>query len=302
MNNESNSLKSIIYALTANVSIALIKFAAAFYTGSGAMLAEAIHSLVDSSNQVLLMIGLKSAKRPPSSDFPLGYGKAIYFWSFIVAVMLFSMGGLFSIYEGWHKLLHPTDIRSPLLAIAVLAFSVCAEGLAFAGCIREINKERGDLSFYKWFRETRKSEFLVIFGEDFAALIGLSFALLAISLSLITENPIWDAIGTLGIGCLLIVVAIFISIEVKALLIGQGVAPQDKQKMLEFLQGQESIDTVFNILTYQLGPDVLVALKVKMKEQGSERALIVKINEVEKAFKEKFPEVLWLFFEPDIKD
>ncbi len=301
-NEESNSLKSIIYALSANVAIAIMKFSAAIYTGSGAMLAEAVHSLVDSSNQLLLMFGLKRAKRPPSPDFPLGYGKAIYFWSFIVAIMLFSMGGLFSLYEGWHKFIHPSEIRSPMIAIAVLSFSICAEGLAFAGCVREINKERGSLSFFQWFRETRKSEFLVIFGEDFAALLGLSFALLAITLSLMTGNPVWDAVGTLGIGCLLIVVAIFISIEVKALLIGQGVSENERKKMLAFLDGQEQIEKVFNLLSYQLGADVLVALKVKMKTQGSEKALIEEINAIEKAFRQEFPEVLWLFFEPDIHD
>jgi len=302
MSGQANSLRSIIYALTANVCIAIAKFAAAFYTGSGAMLAEAVHSLVDSANQALLMLGLKRAKQPPNPDFPLGYGKAIYFWSFIVAIMLFSMGGLFSLYEGWHKLLHPEDIKSPFIAIGVLLFSVVAEGMAFAGCIREVNKERGNLTFFQWFKETRRSEFLVIFGEDFAALIGLTFALSAISLAIVTKNPMWDAIGTLGIGVLLITVAIFISIEVKALLIGQGVKPSERKRMMDFLLEQKQVDEVFNLLTYQLGTDVMVAIKAKMKRQDSDIALIESINDVEKSFKQSFPDVLWLFFEPDIKD
>lgn len=302
MSEHANSTKSIIYALTANVCIATTKFAAAFYTGSGAMLAEAVHSLVDSSNQALLMLGIKHSKRPPNEDFPLGYGKSIYFWSFIVAVMLFSMGGLFSLYEGWHKLSHPEAIKAPLIAIGVLLFSIVAESMAFAGCIREVNKERGEQSFITWFKETRRSEFLVIFGEDFAALLGLSFALLAIGLTLMTGNPMWDAIGTLGIGILLITIAIFISIEVKALLIGQGVKPSERERMLVFLKEQEKIDEVFNLLTYQLGSDVMVAIKAKMKRQESDIALIKAINHVEKQFKLNFPEVLWLFFEPDIKD
>lgn len=302
MAGQANSTKSILYALTANVCISIAKFAAAFYTGSGAMLAEGVHSLVDSTNQGLLIFGLKRAKRPPSPDFPLGYGKAIYFWSFIVAVMLFSMGGLFSLYEGIHKLSNPEPITSPMVAIGVLLFAIVAEGLAFAGCIREVNKERGNLTFFQWFKETRKSEFLVIFGEDFAALLGLTFALFAIGTAHITGNPIWDAIGTIGIGVLLILVAIFISIEVKALLIGQGVRPAEREEMMAFLLNQESVDEVFNLLTYQLGSDVMVAIKAKMIRCESDIALIEAINRTEKAFKENFPSVLWLFFEPDIED
>ncbi len=172
----ADSLKSILYALAANFAIFLAKIAAALFTGSGAMLAEAIHSLADTGNQGLLLLGIRQAKRPPSPDYPLGHGKEIYFWSFIVALILFSMGGLFSIYEGYHKLHDPEPLKSPFIALVVLLFSLVAEAISLWGCVREINKERNGRSFVRWFRETRNSALLVVFGEDIAALLGLAFA------------------------------------------------------------------------------------------------------------------------------
>ncbi len=206
----ADSLKSILYALVANFAIFVAKLAAALYTGSGAMMAEAVHSLADSGNQVLLLIGIRLAKKPPSPDYPLGHGKETYFWSFIVALILFSMGGLFSIYEGVHKLQDPHELTAPYLALGVLVFSLFAEGLSLWGCIREVNKERRGRGFITWFKETRTSALLVVFGEDIAAMLGLGFAALAIALTIVTGNPIYDAIGSISIGVLLIVIAFFI--------------------------------------------------------------------------------------------
>jgi cation diffusion facilitator family transporter len=299
---QANSLKSIFYALAANLSIAIAKLVAALVTNSGSMMAESIHSLADCGNQALLLLGLKRAKRPPDIKHPLGYGKAIYFWSFIVAIMLFSMGGLFSIYEGTHKL-HDTDgLSSPLIAIGVLLFAIMAEGLSLAGCIREVNKVRGDRSFYRWFRETRQSELMVIFGEDIAALCGLVFALLAVSLTMLTGNPVYDAVGSIGIGVLLLIIAWMIGIEVKDLIIGQGVEPARYQEMCEYLGSQDSIAEVFRVITLQLGNDVMVAIKARMQPQPSDVALIEAINAAEERFRAKFPEVVWCFFEPDLRD
>ena len=210
MSHQADSLKSIIYALVANFSIAVAKLIAAFITNSGSMLAEGIHSLADCGNQGLLLFGIKSAKRPPDSHHPLGYGKTVYFWSFIVAIMLFSMGGLFSVYEGMHKLHETEPVKSPWIAIGVLLFAIVAEALSMAGCIREVNKVRAGRSFRQWFVETRQSELLVIFGEDLAALMGLVLALIAVSLAMITGNPLFDALGSIGIGILLLIVAFMV--------------------------------------------------------------------------------------------
>lgn len=299
---QANSLKSIFYALAANMSIAVAKLAAALVTNSGSMMAESIHSLADCGNQALLLLGLKKAKRPPDMKHPLGYGKAIYFWSFIVAIMLFSMGGLFSIYEGTHKLQDTEGLSSPLIAVGVLVFAIVAEALSLAGCIREVNKVRIGRSFYQWFRETRQSELMVIFGEDIAALCGLVFALLAIGLTMITGNPVYDAIGSIGIGVLLLIIAWMVGVEVKDLIIGQGVEPKRYEEMRAYLNGQDSIAEVFRVLTLQLGNDVMVAIKVRMQPQPSDVALIEAINAAEEKFRAKFPEVVWCFFEPDLHD
>lgn len=302
MSHGANSLKSILFALGANSAIAIAKLVAALVTGSGAMLAEAIHSFADAGNQGLLILGLKRAKAPPSEDYPLGYGKAIYFWSFVVAIILFSLGGLFSLYEGWHKLSHPEPLTYPYVAIGVLLFAIVAEGVSLWGCLQEVNKVRAGRSYWRWFRESRQSELLVVFGEDIAALVGLVFALGAIGLSLITGNPVYDAIGTLVIGALLLLIALLIGNEVRALLIGQSVDPLVRNKMQAWLRARPEVENLFNLLTMQMGGDVLVAVKAKMTATGSELALVEAINTVEAGFRQQFPDVRWLFFEPDIQD
>jgi len=301
MSTDANSLKSIFYALGANTAIAVAKFFAALYTGSGAMMAEAIHSFADTGNQLLLLLGIRMAKKPPSPDFPLGHGKEVYFWSFIVALMLFSMGGLFSIYEGIHKLHDPEPLNTPFIALAVLLFSMVAEGFSLWGCMREVNKERQGRGVFRWFRETRKSELLIVFGEDSAALLGLGLASLAVVATMVTGNPTYDALGSISIGALLVVIALFIGIEVKSLLVGQGVDPAVNKEMMNFLCNQPEIDSVLNLLTLQLGEDVMVAVKAKMEPAATCDAFVENINRCESALREKFPQILWLFFEPDNK-
>lgn len=286
----------------ANLAIAVSKLAAAFFTGSGAMMAESIHSFADCGNQLLLLIGIRKAKHPPSPDYPLGFGKAIYFWSFIVALVLFSTGGLYSVYEGIHKLQRPEPVTSLLVAVSVLIFSIAAESVSLWGCMREINKVRGTRSVFRWFKETRQSDLLVVLGEDMAALLGLTFALTAVSLTWITGDPMWDAFGSIGIGILLVIVAFFVGIKVKDLLIGQGVEPQIKEAMELFLEQRPEIDTLYSLLTMQMGADVMVAVKALMCEKESAEKLITDINTCEAAFRKSFPETMWLFFEPDFHD
>ncbi len=301
MSHETNSLKSIFFALGANAAIAVAKFLAALYTGSGAMMAEAIHSLADTGNQLLLLLGMRMARKPPSADFPLGHGKEVYFWSFIVALMLFSMGGLFSIYEGIHKFHNPEPLHDPFVALAVLLFSIFAEGVSLWGCLREVNKERQGRGIIRWFRETRKSELLVVFGEDSAAIVGLTFAMGAIITAMLTGNPMYDAAGSIGIGILLVIIAVFVGVEVKSLLVGQGVEDIVRRDMLTFLNNRDEIDEVLNLLTLQLGADVMVAVKARMESAATCDAFVENINRCEKALRKQFPQILWLFFEPDNK-
>lgn len=302
MSGHANSLKAIFLALGANFAIFVSKTVAAVITGSGAMLAEAIHSLADCGNQGLLLLGLRQAKRPPSDEYPLGWGRALYFWSFLVALLLFSVGGMFSIYEGVHKLGHPEPLKWPWLALGVLAFGIVAEGYSMHGCLQEVNKARGERGLWRWFRETRSSELLVIFGEDFAALLGLCLATLAVGATMLSGNLLFDALGTIAIGVLLVVIAIAVAIEVKALLIGQGVEPARRAELLAFLEARPEVAEVLNLLTVQMGPDVMVAVKARMEPAASDRALIDAINTVEHAMKAEFGDVRWSFFEPDVTD
>lgn len=297
-----DSTRAILYALGANFAIFIAKSFAAFMTGSSAMLAEAVHSLADCGNQALLILGIKQAKRPASPDYPLGYGKAIYFWSFLVAVILFSVGGMFSLYEGWHKLHSSEPLTHWYWAVGVLTFGIVAESISMRACMVEVNKSRGGRSLWQWFRESRQAELVVIFGEDLAALLGLVFALIAVGLAVITGNPVWDAIGTLAIGVLLIVVAVFIAIEVKAMLIGQSIDPSRRLQMQRFLEAREEFSRLMNLITLQLGNEVLVSMKVGLSRDLSTKGVAETINTVERAFKQTFPEVRWCFVEPDVAD
>ena len=297
MSGQGDSIRAILFALGANFTIFLTKGVAAFITGSGAMLAETVHSLADCGNQLLLLLGLRQARTPPSPDYPLGYGKAIYFWSFLVAVILFSVGGMFSVYEGVHKLQHPEPLRQWWWAVGVLVVSIFAEAVSMRACLIEVNKARAGRSLVRWFRESRQAELIVIFGEDLAALLGLILALLAVVLSVITGNPAWDALGTLAIGVLLIVIAVFIAIEVKAMLIGQSVDPEVNAALRRFVEQRPEVARVFNLITLQLGNDVMVAVKAQLNRGSTAQEDV--INGIERELKRQFPQVKWSFFEPD---
>ncbi len=302
MSAQADSRKSILFALVANFAIAGAKSAGAVFTGSASMLAEAIHSFADCGNQALLLWGMKEARRASSPDHPLGYGRAIYFWSFIVALMLFSMGGLFSIYEGVHKLDSTEPVKYAWVAVGILSFGIVAESVSLWGALREINKERGELGLWRWFRTSRHSELLVIFGEDLAALGGLVFALGFIALTMITGDPVWDAIGSIGIGVLLILVAILVGTEVKALLIGQSAEPRVVARLRAHLAAQPQVAQVYSLITQQLGSEVMLAVKARMQPFGTDVALIDAINTVERSVRAAFPQVRWVFFEPDLSD
>lgn len=302
MAGKGDSFRAILFALGANFSIFVAKAIAAALTGSGAMLAEAVHSLADCANQGLLLLGLRRARRAPTEDFPLGFGKAIYFWSFLVALLLFSAGGAFSLYEGFHKLAHPEPLRWPWIAMGVLAFAIAAELVSMAACMREVNKARGTQGVWRWFRDSRQSELIVIFGEDLAALLGLVFALVAVGITMVTGDPLWDALGTLAIGVLLVVVAIGIAIEVSQLLVGQSADPRMRDAIKAYVEAQPEVHRLLNLITLQLGAEVMVAIKAEMSRDLATKGVAEAINRVEVGLKRQFSDVRWCFFEPDVAD
>jgi len=301
MAGKADSLKTVLYALGANFAIGVAKLAAAIATGSSAMLAEAIHSFADCGNQALLLLGMKLAQRPPSPSYPLGHGRAIYFWSFIVALVLFSLGGVFSIYEGAHKLASPAPLSYPWVAVGVLLFGIAAETVSLRACLAEIAKVRGGRSLWRWFRDSRQSELVVILGEDIAAEVGLALALLAVLATLLTGDPIYDAFGSIAIGAVLVVVAILIAIEIQGLLIGQSAEPETEAAIRLFIERREEVAQVLRVITLQLGGSVMVAVKANMRDTDA-AAMVASINRVEAAVREAFPEIQWLFFEPDVAD
>lgn len=298
MSGHGDSTKAVLVALGANLAIAVAKGVAAWFTRSGAMLAETVHSLADCGNQLLLLVGMKQAKGPPSPDHPLGRGKEIYFWSFLVAVMLFTIGGMYSVYEGLHKLAYPEPLEKWQWAVGVLLFSIVMEGYSTHACLKESAAERAGRSLWCWFRESRSAELIVVVGENIAALLGLAVALVFIALSIVTGDPVWDAIGTLLIGVLLVVVAVFVAIEVKAMLVGQSIDPRRQAEMRAFIAARPEIDTVYNIITLQLGTRSMVSVQARLRHDvGS----ATQIDAIERDFRLAFPEVQWSFFEPEDK-
>ena len=301
MSGHGDSTKAVIVALAANLSIAAAKGVAAWFTHSGAMLAETVHSLADCGNQLLLLLGMRQAKQPASPDHPLGRGKEIYFWSFLVAIMLFTVGGMYSLYEGIHKLQHPEPLHDWWWAVGVLLFSIAAEWISTVACLKEAAKEREGRTFFQWFRESRSAELIVVIGENIAALLGLVVALVAILVSVVTGDPLWDAIGTVIIGVLLIVVAVFVAIEIKAMLVGQSMDPRRQAEMRAFLENRPEVGRVVSLITLQLGSEIMVSVQAEMSDRQTVRHLAEEIDTVERALKDAFPEVRWSFFEPEAK-
>ncbi len=299
---QESSARAILYAFVANLGIALAKLAASIYTNSGSMLAEAIQSFADCGNQVLLFLGLKQSQRPPSPKHPLGQGKITYFWSFVVALLLFSMGGLFSIYEGWHKLSAHEELNKAWVALLVLGVSIALEFGSLLGCLREIRKLRKGRTLRQWLRQTRNAELVVVLGEDIAALLGLVIAFVFVALASVTGNVLFDAVGSIAIGVILVCISIFIAIRIKGLIVGRS-AEEDLQAALRAeIEASEGIDDLLNAITLQLGPQVMLAIKVRMIRGISLETAVANLNALERNIKAKFPEVAWCFVEPDTHD
>ena len=295
----NGSMRAVLYALAANFGIFAAKAVAAVLTGSSSMLAEAIHSFADCGNQGLLLVGMRQARREPNREHPLGYGMVVYFWAFLVAVLLFTVGGAFSIYEGAHKLSDPQPLSWPAVAIAVLAIAVVLESFSLAGCLREIRKVSHGRSLWRFFRQSRNSELIVVLGEDIAALAGLVVALCAVSLTLFTGNPVFDAAGSILVGVILIVVAVLLAIEIKALITGQSADPEVEKQIRRLLSNRPEVAEIFNMITLQLGDEILLAVKARMRESHDAQRLIDDVNRVEADVRKALPQIQWLFFEPD---
>jgi cation diffusion facilitator family transporter len=296
----ANSTKAIFFALGANTGIAVTKFAAAAYTGSGAMLAEAIHSVADAANQLLLLLGLKRAGAAASEEHPLGHHRVTYFYGMMVALLLFFVGGLFSIYEGWHRLSSNEPLHNAVVALAVLGMAIVLESISLWGAMREIRKVQAGRSFWRWFRETRQSELMVVAGEDIAALGGLVLAFVAVLLSMTTGNPLFDALGSISVGILLVVVSVVIIWEIKGMIVGESAEPATRRAIEEHLVAQPEIKRVLRLITLQWGEKIVVAVQAEMAPTASPATLIGSINRIEASLQAAFPQALWVFFEPDV--
>lgn len=294
----ASSTTAIFYAFTANLVIALAKTGAALWTGSGSLIAEAIHSFADCGNQILLFIGMKRATKTATFKHPMGYGRESYIWSMMVALILFSIGGLFSVYEGWERFHTPQAVENALLAIVILGIAVAMEIFSLKGALSAMKVEQGSRSFWQWFKETHSSELMVVTGEDIAALAGLVIALVMLGLTLVTGNPVYDAIGSMLIGLLLIVVAMVIGKEVHSLLIGET-ATEVRDNVQLFLTQQATVVRVLNLWAINHGDGVMIAIKAEMQPDLRVSEAVKAINQMEMQIKQDNSRVKWIFFEID---
>jgi cation diffusion facilitator family transporter len=293
----------IIQSLLSNVAIALSKGVVAVFTGSGAMLAETLHSTADCGNQLLLLLGVKRARRPPSSSHPLGYGRDVYFWSFMVALLLFSGGGMFSIYEGVHKLEHREEVGRVWLGLLILGVSLAIEGWALSGNIREMNRRRGGKRFLRYLRDTKDSDLVVVFGENLAAVLGLALAVVALVIAGETGDSRWDAVGSIGIGVVLVAVAIFLAVEVKSLLVGEAADPDVEQSARAVVAEDPRLAEVLECITVQQGPgEVMVAIKIRFAPHLTADQVSHAINDFEQRLRGRDRSVRWCFVEPDLPE
>jgi cation diffusion facilitator family transporter len=294
--------KAIIAALAANLAIAVAKFVAFLITTSSSMLAESIHSLADSGNQVLLLVGARRANRGATTRHPFGYGRERYIYAFIVSIMLFSAGGLFALYEAYHKIMHPEGIDSwQWVPIVVLGVALVLESLSFRTAIHETNLIRGGASWAQFIRRARVPELPVILLEDFAALIGLVLALVGVVLTLVTGNGVWDGVGTAAIGLLLVLVAIVLAVEMKSLLVGESATPEQLARISAAIESGDEVERIIHMRTVHLGPEeLLVAAKIAVRHDESARAVAEGIDAIERRIRAEVPIARVIYLEPDI--
>lgn len=293
--------KAVVAALLANLGIAVMKFVGFAFTGSGSMLAEAVHSVADTGNQILLLLGGRRAQRAPDEAHPFGFGRERFFWAFIVALMLFSVGALFSIGDGIEKLVHPHDLESPQWAIVILIGAMALETVSFRTAMREARPIKGSKSWWQFIRMAKNPELPVVLLEDTAALTGLSIALLAVIGAAVTDEAAFDAVGSLAIGALLGVVAVVLAIEMRSLLLGEAAAPEVQRSIVDAIERDERVRRLIHLRTEHLGPDeVLVAAKIDFDPDLSIRELAQVIDDIEAAVRHDVPEASVMYLEPDV--
>jgi cation diffusion facilitator family transporter len=294
-------MKAVLAALAANLGIAITKFIAFLLTGSASMLAESVHSVADTGNEVLLLVGRGRSDRPRSDDHPFGFGRERYFYGFVVSVMLFTVGAAFSIYDGIHKVITPEAIHNSLIAFIVLGASMVLEGFSLRTAIREANQVRGDRNWGTFIRRTKSPELPVVLLEDTAALIGLVFAFAGVGLSVATGNGRWDGVGSLAIGALLATAAVILAIEMKSLLIGESASGDVQRRIVAALEDGPELVQVIHLRTVHIGPDsVLVTAKVAVRESDSAAQLTAGINAAEERVRAAVPTAQTIYLEPDI--
>jgi cation diffusion facilitator family transporter len=293
--------RAIFAALAANLGIAVAKFVAYLFTGSASMLAEAVHSVADSGNQALLLVGRWRAQRPVTPQHPFGYGRERYFYAFVVAVVLFTVGSLFSLYEGWHKISDPHPVESAGWAFGVLIFAIGLESYSFWTAIKESNRVRGNHGWVAFVRRAKAPELPVVLLEDLAALLGLVFALAGITLAVVTGDGVWDGAGSLAIGLLLGAVAVVLAIETKSLLIGEGADDETEQKIVDALEDGNEVERVIHIRTEHIGPEeLLVAAKIAVRHDDTAKEIARGINAAEQRVRSAVPIARLIYLEPDL--
>ena len=294
-------VRAVVAALIANLGIAVSKFVAFFFTGSSSMLSEAIHSVADSGNQILLLIGGKRARAGPDRQHQFGYGRRRYVYGFIVAIVLFLVGGLFSLYEGMHKLQHPEDLSDAWIAFLVLGIAIVLESFSFRTALHESNKARGDKHLFRFIREARQPELPVILLEDAGALTGLLFALFGVSMAVLTGDGRWDGLGAMAVGALLVVIAVFLAFEMSSMLVGESALPEQQEAIMRALADAELVDRVIHLRTLHTGPDeLLVAAKIAIGGADTGAEIAAGIDEAEQAVRSAVPTARWVFIEPDL--
>jgi len=297
----SGSTRAIIAALAANAGIAVAKFVGFLITQSSSMLAESVHSLADTSNQALLLFGQRQARKQATSLHQFGYGRSRFFYSFVVALVLFSLGAVFAIYEGIHKIQHPEPLRSAVVAIVILVVAMGLEGYSFRTAMRESKPLKGSGSWWQFIRRSRNPELPVVLLEDSGALIGLSFALIGVGLTMLTGDPVWDGVGTLLIGILLGVIAVVLMVEMKSLLIGESATGAELAAIQSALERTEHVDRVIHLRTQYLGPEeILVGAKIALGASDDLATVAAAIDRAEAAVREAVPAALIIYLEPDL--
>ncbi|MEV6132430.1 cation diffusion facilitator family transporter [Streptomyces violaceusniger] len=297
----SGGTKAIVAALGANLAIAAAKFVAFAFSGSSSMLAEGVHSLADSGNQGLLLLGGKKAKREATPEHPFGYGRERYIYGFLVSIVLFTIGGVFALYEGYEKIKHPHEVEHWYWPVGVLVFAIIAEGFSFRTAIKESNEIRGKLSWSQFVRRAKAPELPVVLLEDLGALVGLVLALGGVGLALLTGDGVWDGIGTLCIGVLLVLIALVLAAETKSLLLGEAADVTDVTKIREAVVDGETVTALIHMRTLHLGPEeLLVAAKIAVQHDDTAVEVARAIDAAEARIREAVPIARVIYLEPDI--